>query len=886
MRLALQGRLLASRSIISILYSTVHSDFPGFGQHYFRPPTIRGQSRNYTAQEYEVLQLLASEARALRIGKVSAAVKDDGHGNGNGPERNWPDTPQAHAGLPDAQGFEQVEGAGLSQSALSPSYRMVPTTQRDVHGGNLDSGIQLDPPSKTKRWRGRLVTFEQYQYQSDSETRFLQGQRLVEKSSYAQDWELWMELIVFRRRHHGAKGTMAVYKEIFRRDLRMPTQGILANQFWDILIQAGSHDSGLLEEILIYAMRLKLSTRRSWSELYYGIMSNALKNDPDSAYNWHAKLKYDFPPSLEHYQKIFRLSFDLGCSVHFRGLYEDTPVIGMYKTVILHLCELQMYTQALRWHELLCKAGDFPTEFSDIQTLLDHLVYIGDRYRFEKIIRQLAEAKVRISNVAEDYAQRDTAITREIMNRRLGEVHGIAPKSLSDSFCARLFATQFFSVETIIKGLHMIAAEVIGPLSLREIAFRDKCDPAAIAYHIDVLRDAGISLDNSVFCTIVRNLAMENKCEILKSVVECDLHPDTFVDHGLQERLLAEYYEENDPVKIERTLAILTASCSVKNLQIRRVNLILRSQITLGRREKVLALIEEMKQTGIPLSARSSRHLRVCWLSRRQIGRGPQSTQELTILIKASQMTIQAGGFVSIIAWREILRRLGMAGRLLEVENLALWLVDWYSSPAAEAAVSKRALSSAHRGRALVEGHVWSEESPNFDPKRYLNTLFTTSARHAIVAWGFQYLTTSHSSVRRFNKASRKMDLPQFERTTGIQWTWGLHLLRKLREHGLPVHQYEVARICRHRLITTFGAGLSKRKINRQARAQNSFSQRSYVRKMEEIWGKDLFRVYIDGRLKGRMRPKRRKSLRQWRKAPRPRRPEYRINSDTYDEDV
>ena len=846
MLLALQRRLLPSPSKISILLSPVHSVCAESCPHHPHPPTSQRQSRRYTAREDGGEQLLGSEARVSWIRELSAATKDDGHDNAAG-QRDWPHTPGAHARLPDAQGSEGSGGAALSVSRVGLNYRMVPTAQRDVVSSNLNSGMQLGLPSKAtgfqEGWRRRLTTFEQYQYQSNVEAPVFQGPRLLDNPSYAQDWQLWLELIVFRRRQHGAGGTIAIYREIFRRVLRLPTRGIVANQLWDLLIQAGYHDVGLLEEILVYAICLKASTKRTWPHIYSGILSIALKKDPCSAYDWHVKVRDDFPPSLEDYQRIFKLSIDWGSSVHFRGLYVDAPLTGMYGTVIRQLCKFQMYAEALRWHEVLCQAGDFPTEFTDIQPLLDHLVYIGERSRFENIIRQLGEAKVENRNVAEDYAQRDKVITREIMNRKLGEVHDIAPTYLSDNFCARLFATQFFSVDTIIKGLHMIAAEVIGPLSLREIAFRDDCDPAAICHHIDVLRTAGVTLDNSAFCTIVRNLAVENKGAILKSIVNCDLHPDTFADYGLQERLLAQYYEEADPIKIERTLAILTTGCSDENLQRVRINLILRSQVTLSRQEQVLAIMEEMKHLGIAVSPRSSRHLRVCWLSRRRRGNGPERTQELAILIQASQMTMQSGRLVPIIAWREILRRLGMAGRLMEVENLALWLVDWYSSPAAKAALPKPILPSTHRGQALVEGHVSSEESPDHNLKHYLNILFTTSARHAIVAWGFQQTGKPRRKIRRLIIPRTAGEPIQLEKVPEIQWTWGLHLLYKLKERGVPIQKSQVARICRHRLDTLFGAGLSKRLINRRARAENVYSESLYVRKMEDIWGRNLFRV-------------------------------------------
>ena len=871
MLLVLQRRLLATSSRISILLTPVHPIRANSCPHHPHPPTSQRQSRRYTAREVEAEQLLGSGARAPQLAKVSVATQNDGQDIGTS-ERDWPHTPRAHTRLPDAQGSEENEGAALSSSRVQPHYRMVPTARRDAVG-DLSSGMQLGLQSEgtgfKEGWRRRLTTFEQYQYQSNFQGPVYSAPRLVDIPSYAQDWQLWLELIVFRRRQHGAQGTVAIYREMFRRGLRLPTQGIVANQLWDILIQAGLQDLGLREEILVYAIGLKASTKRSWPHIYFGILSIALNVDPSSAYNWHVKVRDDFPPSLEDYQRLFKLSIGWGTSVHFRALYVDAPLTGMYGTVIRQLCEFQMYTEALRWHELLCHAGDLPADVNDIQPLLDHLVYIGKRDPFENIISQLAEAKVGIRNVTEEYAQRDKVITREIMNRKLGEVHGIAPKYLSDHFCARLFATQFFSVDTIIKGLHMIAAEVIGPLSLREVAFRDDCDPAAICRHIDILRTAGVTLDNSAFCTIVRSLAVENKGAILKSIVKCDLHPDTFADYGLQERLLAQYHEEADIVKVERTLAILTTGCSVEKLQGVRMNLILRSQVTLGRVEEVLAIIEEMKHLGIAVSPRSSRHLRVRWLSRRLIGHAPERTQELAILIQASQMTMQSGRFVPIIAWREILRRLGMAGRLMEVENLALWLVDWYSSPAANAALQKRISLFTHRRRTLVERHVSSEESPDFHVQHYLNNLFTTSAQHAIVAWGFQQTGKPRRSIRRLVLPQTVGEPPKLEKIPQMQWTWGLHLLYKLKERGLSIEKSQVARICRHRLDSLFGPRLSKRPINRRARAENLYSESMYVRQMESIWGRDLFQVW-DKRWRQRKTAWRRRrygAFRIWRPA-------------------
>ena len=844
MRLALQ-RLLASPSALSILRSAVQSGSTSFFQHH-SPSAPTGQTREYATKEQGREQHSDSDTRGLRSWQLPAVTKDQRYSKGAF-ERNGHDTPQSHVRLPNAQRVHDNEGVGISRSAVKPDIQKAPVTPHDTQSDSFGSRTRLSLITTAQRnngsWRDRLVTFEQHVHESDLEAAALQGLRLVDDPSHTQEWDLWLELIVFRKRHHGAEGTMAIYKEIFRRGLQLPTLGAVADQLWNLLVRTGYHQSDFLEEIVTYAIQLKRSTRRSWPDIYYGIVSIAFKKDPGSAYRWHMKLREDFRPSLGDYKKIFKVSLDWNSSAYFRDLYKDTPLAGMYRTVIWQFCKLQMYDEAFKWHDLLYDAQDYPAKLTDIKPLLDHLAYVADGPRLERIVTALAKVKVGLSEAAENTIPRDAVISPEIMNRQLGEVHGIGPKHLSDSFCARLFATRFFSVDTIISGLHIMAVEVIGPLSFREIATRDNCDPSAICDHIDALKTAGISLDNSLFCTLIRSLAVENKQKLLQSVVACDLHPDTFADFDLQERLLAQYYNEKDLMKIDRTLAILTTGCSVKDLQMVRMNLILRCQITLRKREKVLATLGQLKHMDIPLTARSSRHLRVCWLSRRQVGRGADKTRELAILIKASQMTMESGSFVPIISWREILRRLGMAGLLTEFENLALWLVDWYSSPAAKAALPKRVLLSRHSGQTLIGGHISSEKVSKRDPQRLLSALFTTSAQHAIVAWGFQHIVKSQRNTRRIIQRSSPV-----ENAPPFQWTWGLQLLYKLRERGVRIEKSQVARICRHRLNTLFGPGLSKRNVNRRARLEQrnykSYTKNVYIRKMEAIWGKNLFRTW------------------------------------------
>ncbi|MCJ1452898.1 hypothetical protein MMC28_003243 [Mycoblastus sanguinarius] len=805
MRTALQ-RLLESPSTLEVLRSIVQS------HHYL---CCRNRSSQATATGHG--------ARSLVLQRSSAAVQATELDTGKLSEDFFPRGLQKYP--PPSQ---QHRGTDLIVRSILPS--------REAVGKKLG-------------WKHRLSTQKEYQYESELGAAQSDRSRLIDDPEYAADWKLWLELIRFRKSHYSTAHTILLWREIFRRKMEIPTYGAVGKELWERLIQAGHKDSSFLEELISYAIDLKRTTGRSWPKIYYNIVAHSLKSDPDSAYKLHARLKQDYPPSIKEYQKIFKLTVSWGTVSRFRGLCKDFPVLGLYGIAVPELCRLQMYDEAINWHKVLFEINDLPSTFHEIKPLLAYLAQIRDDRRVEQITRALLEAGVWFSGSAEAFVRKREVISREIMNRQLGEVHGIAPKHLSDRFCARLFATKLFSIDTIIKGLQMMVVESIGPLALREIASRDDCDAVAICRHIDRLKEAGVLLENSLFCSLIRKLALGNQGKMLRSVVECDLHPDTFEDLNLQEKLLAHYYETSDQQQIKRTLAILTIGCSEKDLDKVRYNLLLRCQTTLRNTEVVVAMLDRMETQNIPVTTRSSRHLRVCWLSKRVVGAKVLTTQELTVVINAARNTLLSGGIMPISAWNEIMRRLGMAGRLVEFESLALWLVSWYSSPPGYASFfNRRLLLTPKISPESVDpsdGPLQiSKGYPNRRTHPYLKILFPVAAQSAIVAWGFQSCSVQSLKDNRILKVD--WATPSRGRP---QWAWGLELLLKLRDRGAPIEKGYVARICRQRLNALFGDKVSDRPVNRrakelndrQARNSEDYKRGAYVRQMKEIWGEDLF---------------------------------------------
>ena len=734
-----------------------------------------------------------------------------------------------------------------------------------------------------KSWRSRLATFNQYVYESDFDDSFFKGERsLVDEEIHTENWEIWLELLRFQERHHGNEGARRVWRRLLQKDLRLPVEGPYAEELWTRILHSALGDELYMDEVLSYASLLQQGTGKAVPRVYMTIVASKLKRNASDCLAWHIRLIEHFPPQLRDYHELFKQVLTAPNLPSFEAIFKNYPVRPMYATIIPKLCGLGMYGLAYQWHFTLLKSGDTPNEFTSIEPLLTHYAHIEDDRAVEKITKSVIASGSQMEAPLNRFVRASKPISREIMNRRLGEVHGISPRRFSDQFCARLFATKFFRVETVISGLGMMAVESIGPQSLREIAFRDDCDCRAICCHFDLLKEAGIGLGSSKYETLIRQAALGNMRSLLRSIVECDAHPDTFEDLNLQEEMFTMHLGKADKVQMRRVLATITSEVPEETLEMQKMNILLRGYIRLNDKSKVLSLLAQMKVMNVPLTPKSSRHLRVLWLSPRRVARTGLirlTQQSLSLIINVMKQTLESGGNVPITAWTEIVRRLGMTGQLDQCRSVALWLASWYaSSPTpvdsgrilqgsfdriAASKKSKIKASSIHDRRLPPPASLNMPEfppekdsrlSPNSaassvtvasescDHHNHLNQLFTKAGQQAMVAWGFQ------------QDAKRQPPMVKHESsqlTAQPNWMWGLLLLRDLRERGVPVAKGTVSKACRIRLGQLFGTRtFSKRSVNRATRRRNErriargepgAEYGAYVQQMEAIWGRDLF---------------------------------------------
>ena len=678
----------------------------------------------------------------------------------------------------------------------------------------------------------------------------------------ATNWTKILEIVRDRRRHSRLYDAEMVFRKIIQNKLDIPTEGKVSTELWDHFVQVSKRDSKSLLAVAEYAVRLRQRTGRAQNGIYSHLMGQShVWRSPSLALSLHQVLKADLPPTPEDYRNLFRFSLKAGRKslAILEQIYKDHPVPCMYSVVVPKLCTQGMLGEATKWHYLLVRNNDLPKSFHDCKSLLESHAFVKNDRAVEDLVKSLAQRQVWFEKVMEQFVQNDSILSREIMNRALGEAHGIAPKRLSDGFCARLFATRFFSVDLIISGLQAIGVTILGSSSVRELVVRDDYNCTDVVSHINKMKAAGISLHASKHITMIQKAAIHGQSKLLKSIVDADLHPDTFDDINLQERLLAMYCEKSDHMQMERTFAIIQFSVPEGSLAMQRANLLLRCHISLQNRSQVISILESMQRHQYPMTPRSSRHLRRVYLTRRRAGCRPiehgQEIQNLTLIINVMKMTLQSGAAIPLEAWREILRRLGMMGHLARYQNLALWLVDWYTGlpgfrppdsfelpefPADGLSSSSTRLLAPRNSSNHISPLVSMSSALNQHAN--LHVLFGKQAQQGMVAWGFQA------------EVKRRPHLPQPQNlrlpNPRTHWQWGLRLLKQLQGRGVPINKAAIAKACKLRLAQLFNHNLiSNKKANRRTKELNDvrsilmakYRYSAYVRGMEEIWGRDLF---------------------------------------------
>ncbi|KAI4204355.1 MAG: hypothetical protein LQ346_001627 [Caloplaca aetnensis] len=690
-----------------------------------------------------------------------------------------------------------------------------------------DDGINFQLQSENQNNGTRMLPIKSIQRMTAND-RERELWRLLGTDKHGKNVNIWLGLAQNRRDARGVKGITLIWRTLLKKKLDLPGSGRLVDELRNHFLDLGLADAGILKEILTYAREQKDLRDRTWPKLYATALSHFLRVEPGKAIPWHTRLYKQFPPSSEQFRQLLVLALhDEELRRLYLSMHQDFPQIHIYDFAIAQLCRHGLYAAAVKWHEKLIRRGDCPSDATKAEPILHYLWVHGEETQLRDYTRLMVEAGVSFAAYREKGVRVPSFISRDVVMPPLKTAEEIPKKKLSDEFCARLFATKIFSTDTVIASLVFLGAKEIGPQALREMAVRELDHHPyheAIQDRLKQLDENGISVADSAFSLIVRRFASQAEEDLLRSVISCDLHSDTFEDEGLQESLLPCYQEQGDTVAFNRTITILTAKIPEQMAERRRWNYILRSCCSQRDLPLVTQTIEKMQELHILVESKSILHMRKNLLSIRRQGRLPLSTKDLDLIIRVWQSALRSGIFMPPIAWSEILRRLGMTGRLQAFEDLALWLAKWYSSQ--DFRESQTSMSGRkHRGEGGIHHPLMSVDLKTSHPHHPFQTLFPRSLQQGIVAWGFQ-------------RTDPSISLEQSER----DWTWGISFLRTLRStHDVHISTLDVKKALKIPLLALFGPGRKSRlKTNHAGFRFSAAIVDSFIQKAREIWGKDL----------------------------------------------
>lgn len=670
--------------------------------------------------------------------------------------------------------------------------------------------------------------------------------------------DLWLELLRFRKRLDGSHGVVQVWIGMRQRNVRLPVQGPVADALWSNLLTLGfAGHPEILEQLYVHAVHLRDIHGLQRPTLYQNLVGGYLRHFPLRAVKWHQRLTDDcFTPSNPAAALVGHVNHSNDRKRawnSFKRIYTMSQASGLYDLCMPSICEQCDIDVALMWHRFLLSHDDLPSSVLRTSPTIDRLFeYARLRKPGSYFVNAPAEAEAPAQNRHRLSEKEVPLISRQNMSTLVGDVHGIRQRKIGDAFCARLFATNAFSIDLVISGLRLLGLEVIGSLALREIGARAQSLHEYINA-IGAIESAGIAVEQTIFSRALRKFAEEGEDQYFQILVQSDRHPDTYGNSSLQRRLFSSFLDAGSMAEAYTTLAVLTIDRD--NPDHFSWNLLFGVYAERNDRPHALQALQEMQRRGIPVSDRSLDRFFHSVLRPRASSKKPTTESyvekvthphDLDLVTNVFLTLLKSGQYIQPERWRDILRRYGMTNRIQSLESLSLWLASCYSQRVQNIQARSPAELSILQPPEMNPPDV--QHLPTYldpaHPSHPFSVMFSVPLLRAVIAWGFR---SAVPPFRRENELYHpSFSLHDARPHLGTQtWARGIRLIRNLRDrYGLRITHYvhrEIRREVRTRLWILFGPDRSSVKSNRVARDLNKKSLCHYVQVIQKVWGDENY---------------------------------------------
>jgi hypothetical protein len=536
---------------------------------------------------------------------------------------------------------------------------------------------------KFGKWMYIISTAEALEAQSNLEDNPWHDGKLLNCKEHENDTQLWAYLLDYRQKRYGLAGVKMIWDAISTRKIRIPTQGILADTIWTTLVEAGIQKHINLEDVCGYAHDLLETYGDRWGQLYFQILHYYILFGTEAErWKWHDRLKDQHPPDDKQFVEFCKLTPSSWSKMApVRATYIKQHRRNFYQEVVPMLRARQDFEGARTWHFWFLKKGDIPQSSKAVEQLIQHyaIYYPSTAVRLTKSLVKAGvpfadSQSLKLPEYVTDLMfssklPTNVEFSREFMNIIHAKTFNVSVKSYDDALGSRWLATKWISLDVSISTLHALGTDEIGPLSLQAIALREP-QPSTVVSRIDQLRGLGISIGNSIYSKAIERFARTGQAEYLEGLLHSDQHPDAYEDRKVQEALLVEYAQTNRWSDYRRTLAIHLINYT--SPEIEKHNLVLRTSLVKGDVLNIKQNLLQMRLQGIPVKPKTISYVLRHTLRIRREGRSPTALaqlgddfeHDLEDGIDILQTIMRSGSFVPSTSWTEIIRRLGVTGRM------------------------------------------------------------------------------------------------------------------------------------------------------------------------------------------------------------------------------
>jgi hypothetical protein len=659
--------------------------------------------------------------------------------------------------------------------------------------------------------------------------------------SWPPDPSEWRHLINTRQRLYGSRGVQATWRDMRKAEYDLPVSSQEAKSLWEDFLA----DDTIRGDVVDYAFLLYACTGRVYGGLFSSVLGKILANPTHTqqealeAYNAFRRRYVITPTSITLLARsavksrnalaTFKIIYARCLHIHGRRTYDS---------IVPDLCRRGEWSLAIQWHKFLVAHGDMPFQPSPITALQqarpDLASHVDSQSpgTYTEQNRYIAPASDKSSSGENE--------SRSLFDLKLpSTTANIDP--ISDNVCARLFATRTISVKFIISGLKLFESRRIGPIAIRELFLRAKSADEAIEF-IRMLREADISIEPTPYTRAIRTFALTRQFDVLQSLVESDLHPDTLDDSTLQYRLLEMYKQQGDDLSAKRTIAILRLITDIPEQKLTTLTPQSDGQrnrrLRRGRLERLSVLLEDKIFQGTIEHTDFNLFVKAALDFRRQAKRKQLNAEALTDMFMFTNLCMAAykrGFEVPPGLLAELLKRWGMAGKLNQHSRLFLFILRMFRSNnryfGSSPNVHQRLRSSLYETSNIAQ---YRNRLDDAHQSNALNRIFGPKTVQGIIVWGMKigmrYIIDCH--------AGRIKGIPG-----PSSLFYGLRIVQSFYQQGLNLDIPALSQFLRQRLfLFSKFAPVPCRRHNRRAQVMNHHSLEEMVLAIEKIWtGPSLF---------------------------------------------